>query len=113
MVISMPLTSDKWLSSHGYIVRSVGMFSDSDLEQRLSKTDLLRMCSLACVQKYVRSSDYAFYQALVEVLIPDVLRPIPSKFRFINQTIAKTWIICYVIFLNKKFTMLLPYGLIV
>lgn len=32
------------------------------------------------LQQWVRKADYTFYQALVEVLIPDVLRPIPSKF---------------------------------
>ena len=48
-------------------------------ELRLPKDRLYAMCKLEAVQKYVRQSDYAFYQALVEVLIPDVLRPIPSE----------------------------------
>ena len=51
-----------------------------DFEKRLPKDKLMMMCKLEAVQKYVRRSDYQFYQALVEVLIPDVLRPIPSKF---------------------------------
>ena len=37
------------------------------------------LCTYEPVQKFVRRADYAFYQALVEVLIPDVLRPIPSE----------------------------------
>ena len=53
-------------------------FSDSDIEQRLSRADLMTMCRMSCVQKFVRDADYLFYQALVEILIPDVLRPIPS-----------------------------------
>ena len=30
------------------------------------------------LQKYVRHADCAFYNVLVDVLIPDVLRPVPS-----------------------------------
>ncbi len=44
------------------------------------------MCKMESVQKYVRKSDYNFYQALVEVLIPDVLRPIPSKSLLLLQS---------------------------
>lgn len=40
---------------------------------------LFAMCSMNAFQQYVCRSDQAFYQAVVEVLIPDVLRPIPSK----------------------------------
>jgi len=35
------------------------------------------------VQAYIKESDYAFYQALVEVLIPNVLRPVPGKYHII------------------------------
>jgi regulatory factor X 1/2/3 len=54
--------------------------SDNDYEKRLPKDKLYAMCKYEAVHKYVRKSDYSFYQALVEVLIPDVLRPIPSKY---------------------------------
>jgi len=30
------------------------------------------------LQKYVRQADYAFYNVLVDILMPDVLRPVPS-----------------------------------
>jgi len=30
------------------------------------------------VQQYVRQTDYMFYQTIVGILVPDVLRPIPS-----------------------------------
>lgn len=46
------------------------------------------MCRYEPVMNYVRKSDYMFYQALVEVLIPDVLRPIPSK---ISRTLHLTF----------------------
>lgn len=48
------------------------------MEQRLPKEKLFALCELPAVRQYVLESDYAFYQALVQVLIPDVLRPIPG-----------------------------------
>lgn len=54
--------------------------ADSDVEKRLPKEHLYAVSKMAAVQTFVRRSDYAFYQALVEVLIPDVLRPIPSEY---------------------------------
>ena len=62
--------------NHHYVL---GFSPDNDYERRLPRDKLYVMCKYEPVQKYVRKSDYAFYQALVEVLIPDVLRPIPSK----------------------------------
>jgi len=61
-----------------------------EIEQRLSKDTLHAMCKLDAVQKYVRASDYSFYQALVEVLIPDVLRPIPSSLTQAIRNFAKS-----------------------
>lgn len=49
------------------------------LEKRMPKEKLFALCRFEPLLNWVRRSDYAFYQALVEVLIPDVLRPIPSK----------------------------------
>lgn len=49
------------------------------MEKRLPKEKLHTLCHYEPLLDWVRRSDYAFYQALVEVLIPDVLRPIPSK----------------------------------
>ena len=46
----------------------------------LPKDKLYAMGKIEAVQEYVKRSDFSFYQALVEVLIPDVLRPIPSAF---------------------------------
>lgn len=53
--------------------------ADNDYEKRLPREKLYAVSKYKPVQEYVRKADYAFYQALVEVLIPDVLRPIPSK----------------------------------
>ncbi|XP_052121693.1 DNA-binding protein RFX2 isoform X3 [Frankliniella occidentalis] len=47
-------------------------------EKYLSKTKLFLLCNCTPIQNFVRAVDFAFYQKLVEVLIPDVLRPIPT-----------------------------------
>lgn len=38
------------------------------------------MCKCSEVQDFIKTVDYTFYQNLVEVLMPDVLRPIPSEY---------------------------------
>uniref|UniRef100_T1JBB3 RFX-type winged-helix domain-containing protein n=1 Tax=Strigamia maritima TaxID=126957 RepID=T1JBB3_STRMM len=63
---------------------------DLDLEKRLSKTKLYLLCSTDPVQQFVRKSDYHFYQNLVEILIPDVLRPIPSSLTQAIRNFAKS-----------------------
>ncbi|XP_071117556.1 DNA-binding protein RFX2-like isoform X2 [Haliotis cracherodii] len=64
--------------------------ADNEFEKRLPKEKLFALCKYEPVQKYVRRSDYAFYQALVEVLIPDVLRPIPSSLTQAIRNFAKS-----------------------
>nr|KAG5698347.1 hypothetical protein BaRGS_010933 [Batillaria attramentaria] len=64
--------------------------SDYDFEKRLPKEKLYLLCQYEPVQKFVRRADYAFYQALVEVLIPDVLRPIPSSLTQAIRNFAKS-----------------------
>ncbi|XP_025109600.1 DNA-binding protein RFX2-like isoform X2 [Pomacea canaliculata] len=70
--------------------RSSLLYSDYDFEKRLPKEKLFVLCRYEPVQKYVRRADYAFYQALVEVLIPDVLRPIPSSLTQAIRNFAKS-----------------------
>lgn len=43
------------------------------------RTKLYQMCKCSEVQDFIRKVDYTFYQNLVEVLMPNVLRPIPSE----------------------------------
>ncbi|PAA63540.1 hypothetical protein BOX15_Mlig034263g2 [Macrostomum lignano] len=59
-------------------------------ESKLPHQKLLALCELDCVQNFVRESDYAFYQSLVEVLIPNVLRPIPSTLTQAIRNFAKS-----------------------
>jgi len=53
-------------------------FYSDEPDQLLSTPQLYAICQLPSVQQYVRQSDYSFYQVLVHILVPDVLRPIPS-----------------------------------
>ncbi|KTG43335.1 hypothetical protein cypCar_00006700 [Cyprinus carpio] len=57
-------------------------------EKRLPKSCLVLLCKYGPVLRWSRDCDNTLYQGLVEMLIPDVLRPIPSKFsqyRFITM----------------------------
>ncbi|XP_059172027.1 DNA-binding protein RFX2-like isoform X4 [Physella acuta] len=59
-------------------------------EKRIPKEKLYTLCRYEPLMNWVRRSDYAFYQALVEVLIPDVLRPIPSSLTQAIRNFAKS-----------------------
>ena len=63
---------------------------DASIENKLSKEKLHKLAGLAEVQEFVKEADYSFYQALVEVLVPDVLRPIPSKCTLVCDRIVST-----------------------
>ncbi|XP_064605330.1 transcription factor RFX3-like isoform X2 [Liolophura sinensis] len=64
--------------------------ADNEYEKRLPKEVLYAICKLESVQSFVRKADYAFYQTLVKVLIPDVLRPIPSSLTQAIRNFAKS-----------------------
>ena len=51
----------------------------SEIEARLPRAQLLELCRNEAVLKWMSTCDHLMYQALVEILIPDVLRPIPSE----------------------------------
>ena len=46
---------------------------------RLSKETLVALTNYKPIQEFVKESDYILYQRLVEILVPDVLRAVPSK----------------------------------
>ncbi|XP_013117122.2 DNA-binding protein RFX2 [Stomoxys calcitrans] len=60
-----------------------------DEEKYLSKTKLYLLCHCAGVQKFVREIDYQFYQNMVDVIIPDVLRSIPNSLTQAIRNFAK------------------------
>ncbi|XP_076355816.1 DNA-binding protein RFX2-like [Tachypleus tridentatus] len=59
-------------------------------ENTLKDSSLYKLCLCEDVQKLVRNVDYQFYQNLVDVLIPDVLRPIPSSLTQAIRNFAKS-----------------------
>uniref|UniRef100_A0A8C6NRT4 Regulatory factor X, 1a (influences HLA class II expression) n=1 Tax=Nothobranchius furzeri TaxID=105023 RepID=A0A8C6NRT4_NOTFU len=54
-------------------------------EKRLPKSCLVLLCKYEPVLRWSRDCDNGLYQSLVEILIPDVLRPIPSKSWFASD----------------------------
>uniref|UniRef100_A0A3Q2W4D8 Transcription factor RFX3 n=1 Tax=Haplochromis burtoni TaxID=8153 RepID=A0A3Q2W4D8_HAPBU len=64
--------------------------SISEIEARLPKSQLLVLCRNETVLKWMSTCDHLMYQALVEILIPDVLRPIPSALTQAIRNFAKS-----------------------
>ncbi|XP_062870005.1 transcription factor RFX3 isoform X2 [Trichomycterus rosablanca] len=62
----------------------------SEIEGRLPRARLLLLCRSEAVLKWMNTCDHLMYQALVEILIPDVLRPIPSALTQAIRNFAKS-----------------------
>ena len=45
----------------------------------MSKAKLRQLLIIPAVQTFIQEGDFAFYQSLVQILIPEVLRPIPPS----------------------------------
>ncbi|XP_038596294.1 DNA-binding protein RFX2 isoform X1 [Tachyglossus aculeatus] len=56
----------------------------------IPKDKLIAVCKCDSVLKWMRSCDHILYQALVEILIPDVLRPVPSTLTQAIRNFAKS-----------------------
>lgn len=64
-------------------------------EKYLSRSKLYSLCHVKGVQDFIKHVDLLFYQNMVDVLIPDVLRPIPSALTQAIRNFAKnleTWL---------------------
>ncbi|XP_071584308.1 DNA-binding protein RFX2 isoform X6 [Heliangelus exortis] len=64
--------------------------SEEEHEGTLPKDKLIALCKYEPVLKWMRSCDHILYQALVEILIPDVLRPVPSTLTQAIRNFAKS-----------------------
>ncbi|XP_029938554.1 DNA-binding protein RFX2 isoform X4 [Salarias fasciatus] len=64
--------------------------SDDDLEGLIPREKLLALCKYEPIRLWMRSCDHILYQALVEILIPDVLRPVPSTLTQAIRNFAKS-----------------------
>ncbi|OCT57236.1 transcription factor RFX3 isoform X3 [Xenopus laevis] len=62
----------------------------SEIESRLPKSKLILLCKNESIVKWMCNCDHMMYQALVEILIPDVLRPIPSALTQAVRNFAKS-----------------------
>lgn len=71
--------SHSWWSGSSLRLVCLFLSSVSEIEARLPRAQLLVLCRNEAVLKWMSTCDHLMYQALVEILIPDVLRPIPSK----------------------------------
>ncbi|XP_019763070.2 DNA-binding protein RFX2 isoform X1 [Dendroctonus ponderosae] len=58
-------------------------------EKYLSKSKLFSLCSLEPVQIFMKQVDLVFYQNLIQVLVPDVLKPIPATLTQSIRNFAK------------------------
>lgn len=62
---------------------------DGEYESRLSQSKLLQLCEYDPIITFVKACDQLLYQTLVEILIPDVLRPIPASLTQAVRNFAK------------------------
>ncbi|XP_006266872.2 DNA-binding protein RFX2 isoform X3 [Alligator mississippiensis] len=64
--------------------------SEEEHDGILSKDKLITLCKYEPISKWMRSCDHILYQTLVEILIPDVLRPVPSTLTQAIRNFAKS-----------------------
>uniref|UniRef100_A0A8C6KCN9 Regulatory factor X1 n=1 Tax=Nothobranchius furzeri TaxID=105023 RepID=A0A8C6KCN9_NOTFU len=62
----------------------------TESEKRLPRSCLVALCKFEPVLHWTRACDNLLYQTLVEILIPDVLRPIPSALTQAIRNFAKS-----------------------
>uniref|UniRef100_A0A8C7Z1B5 DNA-binding protein RFX2 n=1 Tax=Oryzias sinensis TaxID=183150 RepID=A0A8C7Z1B5_9TELE len=62
----------------------------TSIPSSIPREKLVALCKYEPVRLWMRSCDHILYQALVEVLIPDVLRPVPSTLTQAIRNFAKS-----------------------
>ncbi|KAM6169070.1 DNA-binding protein RFX2 isoform 3-T3 [Erethizon dorsatum] len=63
---------------------------EPEAQAALPQDKLISLCTCTPILKWMRSCDHILYQALVEILIPDVLRPVPSTLTQAIRNFAKS-----------------------
>lgn len=90
--LQFPLVETLWKSfwrfSQSSETESLSLHNES--EKRLPKSCLVALCKFEPVLRWTRECDNLLYQTLVEMLIPDVLRPIPSALTQAIRNFAKS-----------------------
>ncbi|XP_076853354.1 MHC class II regulatory factor RFX1a isoform X7 [Brachyhypopomus gauderio] len=79
-----------WRFSESQAGDSATLAVHDESEKRLPKSCLVMLCKHDPVLRWSRDCDNALYQGLVEILIPDVLRPIPSALTQAIRNFAKS-----------------------
>ncbi|XP_072318844.1 MHC class II regulatory factor RFX1 isoform X2 [Eucyclogobius newberryi] len=82
-----------WRFSQNNDTESLNLLNES--EKRLPKACLVMLCKFEPVLNWTKGCDNLLYQSLVEILIPDVLRLIPSALTQAIRNFAKsleTWL---------------------
>ncbi|XP_027873441.1 MHC class II regulatory factor RFX1 isoform X2 [Xiphophorus couchianus] len=77
-----------WRFSQSNDAESLNLHDES--EKRLPRSCLVALCKFEPVLRWTRDCDNLLYQTLVEILIPDVLRPIPSALTQAIRNFAKS-----------------------
>ncbi|XP_061685188.1 MHC class II regulatory factor RFX1 isoform X3 [Syngnathoides biaculeatus] len=77
-----------WRFSQGSNSETLNLHQES--EKRLPKSCLVLLCKFEPILHWTRACDNLLYQTLVEILIPDVLRPIPSALTQAIRNFAKS-----------------------
>ncbi|KAM7359194.1 DNA-binding protein RFX2-like [Cochliomyia hominivorax] len=72
-----------------YLWREFWSTDHHDSLHNLSRSKLQLLCLSSSVQKFVRNIDYQFFQNMVDVIIPDVLRSIPNALTQAIRSFAK------------------------
>ncbi|XP_056266167.1 MHC class II regulatory factor RFX1 isoform X2 [Pseudoliparis swirei] len=77
-----------WRFSQSSDTESLHLHNES--EKRLPKSCLVVLCKYEPALRWTKECDNLLYQTLVEILIPDVLRPIPSALTQAIRNFAKS-----------------------
>ncbi|KAJ8001522.1 hypothetical protein DPEC_G00170360 [Dallia pectoralis] len=89
--LQLTLVETLWKTFWRFSESHTGTLSlHGESEERLPKSCLVVLCKYEPVLYWTRGCDNTLYQALVEVLIPDVLRPIPSALTQAIRNFAKS-----------------------
>uniref|UniRef100_A0A915HJ97 RFX1-4/6/8-like BCD domain-containing protein n=1 Tax=Romanomermis culicivorax TaxID=13658 RepID=A0A915HJ97_ROMCU len=63
--------------------------NDAMNDDGLNRTQLYTLCIMPEILKYIQSMDFQYYQVMVNVLIPNVLKPIPNSLTQSMRSFAK------------------------
>ncbi|XP_055050685.1 MHC class II regulatory factor RFX1a isoform X4 [Misgurnus anguillicaudatus] len=91
--LQFPLVETLWKTFWRFSENQAGdaaLAVHDESEKRLPKSCLVVLCKYDPVLRWSRDCDNTLYQGLVEILIPDVLRPIPSALTQAIRNFAKS-----------------------